>query len=155
MKLVEVEQPKTGEYRVQCRGVVPLRRKEEVALVAARVEPLQFREKQPGHDVDRAQAGARMPGPGTGDAVENVDPRIGGKHGGVWLWLERRALQLPKRFGRHVEQLVRLHVFELRLTHLDSSSLTMRRHRAVETPAAAASHPARRSPLPSASPTRR
>ena len=69
------QQAEADEHRVERRRVVPLRREEDVARLVALVEVAHLVEEQPAHDLERAEAGADVAGPGAGNHPERVDAR--------------------------------------------------------------------------------
>jgi hypothetical protein len=111
------QQAEPDEHVVQRRGVVPLRREEEVGLPGPFLQVAHLVEEQPAHDLQRAEAGADVPRPGAGDHVERVQPRQRGegfdaRHGGRVGG--RHAPQLGRR---DEEQLEALSLIGLDVTH--------------------------------------
>ena len=99
VKHVGGQQPQADEHVVERRRVVPLGGEEHVTRLGPLIEIAQLVEKQPAHDLERAEAGADVPGPGAGNHVERVDARKRGKRAGALTRVDVSAeqpLKLPE-----------------------------------------------------------
>ena len=83
MELVCRKQTESDQHRIERRGVVPFRGKEDVAVVRPLVEIAQLVQEEPRHDLERAEAGADVSRPGARDHVQGVDARERRKGGGL------------------------------------------------------------------------
>src|SRR5688572_21937544 len=93
VQLVRRQQAETDENVVQRWRIVTLRRKKQVTRRRTLVEITQLVEKQPAHDLERAEAGADVAGPRTRNHVERVDPRQRGECPGALHGVDVRAAQ--------------------------------------------------------------
>ena len=73
------EQPEADQHVVERRRVVPFDEKKMSHGLAPLVEIAHLVQEQPAHDLERAEAGADVPGPRARDHVERVDARQRGK----------------------------------------------------------------------------
>src|SRR5437899_4788563 len=121
MQLVLLEASKRNQHRVQRRGIVALRREEDVTLARPLLQVAHLVQEDPAHDVERAEARADVARPGLRDHVERVDPVERRKRARVVDRIQNGATETHELRNRHVVERVARDDVELLFTHEKSS----------------------------------